>query len=135
MLQIIAIDARNHGESEHHDEMNYHLMANDTLQLIKKLDLEKVIVIGHSMGGKVAMTLALSHPDIVDKLIVEDAVPGGSISDDLQRYIAAKLRMDLSALKTRSDADNQLLEAAPVSTRHLCADMCACIFTVVICLS
>ena len=91
-------------------------MADDAWQLICELDLKKVIFLGHSMGGKVAMTLALSHPEVVHKLIVEDATPGRSNSDtDLQRYINAKMKMDLSTVKSRADADKQLLQAAPVS--------------------
>ena len=60
-IQVIAVDLRNHGDSPHDAEMDYHVMTDDVEQLARgTLNLEKVAVIGHSMGGKVAMMLALT---------------------------------------------------------------------------
>ncbi len=73
--QVLSMDLRNHGLSFHSDEHTYQAMANDIHQLITSLGLTKVILVGHSMGGKVAMTLANEHPEYVDKLVVLDMAP------------------------------------------------------------
>lgn len=72
---ILRVDLRNHGQSFHSDEMNYELMAQDLLALLEHLQLEKVILIGHSMGGKTAMRVASLQPERVKKLIVIDIAP------------------------------------------------------------
>lgn len=72
---ILRVDLRNHGQSFHSESMNYELMAEDVFALIQHLKLEKVILIGHSMGGKTAMKLTALHPEIVEKLIVIDIAP------------------------------------------------------------
>lgn len=72
---VHLIDLRNHGDSPHAEEMSYPLMAEDVYRYIVERDLGKVFVIGHSMGGKTAMQLALSHPEVLNKLIVGDIAP------------------------------------------------------------
>ncbi|MCQ9122465.1 alpha/beta fold hydrolase [Rodentibacter caecimuris] len=72
---ILRIDLRNHGQSFHAESMNYTLMAEDLFTLFQHLNLKKVILIGHSMGGKTAMKLTALHPEIVEKLIVIDIAP------------------------------------------------------------
>jgi pimeloyl-ACP methyl ester carboxylesterase len=74
-FQCIVVDMRNHGRSPHDPEMNFSVMAEDIYTLMIDLGLHKTSLIGHSMGGKVAMTFALSHPYLVDKLIVVDIAP------------------------------------------------------------
>lgn len=74
-FQCILVDQRNHGRSPHDDEMNYKLMAEDVLELMNDLHIEHTYLMGHSMGGKVAMLFALTHPEKVDKLIVVDISP------------------------------------------------------------
>lgn len=59
--QVITVDARNHGESPHLDVMDYQTMSQDVAQLISDLSFDYVDVLGHSMGGKIAMTLALTQ--------------------------------------------------------------------------
>ncbi|MFV0449610.1 MAG: alpha/beta fold hydrolase [Vibrio sp.] len=73
--QVLSIDLRNHGQSFHSDEHDYTLMANDVKQLLEALNIEKAIVVGHSMGGKVAMKLADIAPEKVSKLVVLDMSP------------------------------------------------------------
>lgn len=73
--QCIVVDMRNHGRSPHDPEMNFQVMADDLLELLADLGLDKVSLIGHSMGGKVAMQFALLHPEKVNKLIVVDIAP------------------------------------------------------------
>lgn len=74
-FNILRVDLRNHGASFHADEMNYTLMAEDLKNLLLILKLSNVIVIGHSMGGKTAMTLAHIAPELIDKLVVIDIAP------------------------------------------------------------
>lgn len=74
-FNILRVDLRNHGASFHAAEMNYPLMAEDLQKLLLSLNLSSVIVIGHSMGGKTAMTLANIAPTLVDKLVVIDIAP------------------------------------------------------------
>jgi len=60
-VQVVTVDARNHGESPHADLMDYHTMSLDVAQLISDLGFDYVDLLGHSMGGKIAMTLALTQ--------------------------------------------------------------------------
>ena len=60
VLQVITVDVRNHGESPHSPVMNYEVMAEDIEALLVDLNIRRAIVLGHSMGGKIAMTLALT---------------------------------------------------------------------------
>lgn len=74
-FQVHMIDLRNHGKSFHSDEFNYTVMSNDILEYCEHYHLENVSVIGHSMGGKVAMLFATTHPKMVEKLIIADIGP------------------------------------------------------------
>jgi pimeloyl-ACP methyl ester carboxylesterase len=75
-FQVYAIDLRNHGRSPHDNEdMDYGVMADDILEFCEQQQLNKIILIGHSMGGKVAMLFALEHPSVIEKLIVVDIAP------------------------------------------------------------
>ncbi len=73
--RVIQIDLPNHGMSYQPPEFTYQSLAADVLALLDHLDLEKTVLIGHSMGGKVAMALAQQHPERVEKLIVLDMAP------------------------------------------------------------
>jgi esterase len=74
-FQIHLIDQRNHGRSFHADNFNYDLLVEDIVQYIEHHQLEKVIVLGHSMGGKAAMLFAVKYPTLVAKLIIVDIAP------------------------------------------------------------
>jgi esterase len=74
-FQVHMIDLRNHGKSFHSDEFNYTVMANDILEYCRHYNFANVSIIGHSMGGKVAMLFATTYPEMVDKLIVADIGP------------------------------------------------------------
>ena len=74
-FQIHLIDQRNHGRSFHAGNFDYDLLVEDIVQYIKHHQLEKVIVLGHSMGGKVAMLFAVKYPTLVAKLIIVDIAP------------------------------------------------------------
>jgi esterase len=73
--RVISVDLRNHGDSPHEDDMDLALMAADIVELISDLDLSSTILIGHSLGGKIAMQVALNNPQLVRQLVVADISP------------------------------------------------------------
>lgn len=73
--QVISVDMRNHGRSPHADGTSYPEMAEDVIRVMDKEGIGEAYVLGHSMGGKAAMQLALSHPERVKKLVVGDIAP------------------------------------------------------------
>lgn len=72
---VYLLDLRNHGQSPHSEELSYLLMANDLAEFIEQNHLKNSIILGHSMGGKVAMQFAIDHTEKFDKLIVVDIAP------------------------------------------------------------
>jgi esterase len=70
--RVICIDLRNHGRSPWHEEHNYEAMSDDLYAFIKSQGLDDIILLGHSMGGKVAMRFAQAYPHLINKLIVAD---------------------------------------------------------------
>lgn len=74
-FQVHMLDLRNHGRSFHSDDFTYEVMVQDVVDYCAANSLTKIAIIGHSMGGKVAMLLATTHPDLVEKLIVADIGP------------------------------------------------------------
>ena len=106
---VTALDMRNHGESAWQDSQSYPDMADDLAEVI---GTEQMDVLGHSMGGKAAMVLALTHPEKVRKLIVADIAPVPYQHTQMP-MIDAMRAIDLSVVEKRSDADRQM--AAHVS--------------------
>ncbi|GAA4065864.1 alpha/beta fold hydrolase [Flavobacterium cheonanense] len=74
-FQVHILDLRNHGKSFHSEDFSYDIMAQDVLEYCKNHNLNQVSIIGHSMGGKVAMLFATNYPEMVEKLIVADIGP------------------------------------------------------------
>ena len=72
---VIAVDLRNHGDSPHAESATYQEMASDIFELADKLNIDNFSVLGHSMGGKVAMSCALQQPGRINKLVVVDMAP------------------------------------------------------------
>ena len=72
---VYTVDQRNHGQSPHSDDFNYKLLAEDLEEFLVEHSIVNPIVIGHSMGGKTAMNLAIKNPSSIEKLIVVDIVP------------------------------------------------------------
>lgn len=72
---VYAVDQRNHGRSPHSPEFDYEAMVADLVEFMKDQGLASAHVLGHSMGGKTAMHLALAHPERVDRLVVADMAP------------------------------------------------------------
>lgn len=74
-FEVHAVDMRNHGKSFHSDVFDYNVMVQDLIDYCDANNLDKVDLIGHSMGGKAAMFLAVQHPERLDKLVVADIGP------------------------------------------------------------
>lgn len=110
--RVLSVDLRNHGESPRADSMSYPEMAADVAALIDREAGGRATVIGHSMGGKAAMWLALSAPERVARLVVIDIAPV-AYREHLSAYVAAMQAIDLTAITRRADADVQLREAVP----------------------
>ncbi|MCS4505113.1 alpha/beta fold hydrolase [Arhodomonas aquaeolei] len=108
--RVIVPDLRNHGRSPHAEPMDYQAMAADVARLIEAEPGGRAVVLGHSMGGKVAMALALTRPALVRGLIVADIAPVTYADNDHDTIIAAMLAIDLAKVGNRSDADGQLAE-------------------------
>ncbi len=102
-----SLDLRNHGNSPHCEKMDYPLMAKDVVALMDKLKIEQTHLLGHSMGGKVAMQLALNYPQRVNKLIVSDISPVGYQARH-DNVLEGLFAIDLKAVSSIRDADNQL---------------------------
>jgi len=104
---VYGIDLRNHGDSPHSDQLDYQVMAEDVRQLIIRLGLESCCIVGHSMGGKVAMQLALNFPDLVEKLVIVDIAPVSypEDADGHMNVLAAMDAVKLSEIKSRTEAE------------------------------
>ena len=72
---VYCVDLRNHGNSPHDDDISFDAMAADIMEFMQDHGLETASIMGHSLGGKVAMQLALTHPDVIEKLIIGDIAP------------------------------------------------------------
>lgn len=111
-FQVISIDLRNHGRSPHSESQSYADMAYDLLELCDALALEQIHLLGHSLGGKVAMQFATQYPERVSKLIVVDMAMR-AYADEHTHLINAMMTVDLSHAESRNDVDREL--KAPIS--------------------
>lgn len=109
---VFTVDLRNHGTSPHTAQMSYAQMAADVRHFIDARGLCEAIIMGHSMGGKVAMRLALDHPARVESLIVVDIAPV-PYDHDFVTLIDAMRAVRLQGIERRADAEAQLLSAIP----------------------
>ncbi|MQQ09949.1 alpha/beta fold hydrolase [Epibacterium sp. SM1979] len=107
--QVIAVDQRNHGFSPWTATHSYPELAADLAEVIQAHG-GQMDVLGHSMGGKAAMTLALQHPELVRRLLVADIAPVAYSHSQIQ-FITAMRTVDLATLERRSDAEAQLSAA------------------------
>jgi pimeloyl-ACP methyl ester carboxylesterase len=103
---------RNHGQSPWAERNDYEAMAEDLADAIERLTEGRAAVLGHSMGGKAAMALAGTYPELVEALIVADIAPVAHEHTHLG-YIRAMKAVDLDRVRRRSDADPMLAEAIP----------------------
>jgi len=106
---IVSIDLRNHGSSAHDNVMNYPLMAADVVATLDAQNIDQCVLLGHSMGGKVAMELACHYPERVERLVIVDIAPR-AYAPHHQKIIDAMLSIDLEQLEKRNDAEHRLKE-------------------------
>ena len=105
--RVILVDLRNHGHSDWSNDFSYHLMAEDLFELFNLLNLSKVILLGHSMGGKTSIQFTQEHPEFIEKLIVVDI--------GIKQYpmhhteiLKGLHAIDLEAVITRGEAESIL---------------------------
>jgi esterase len=108
--RVIALDLRNHGESPHGLPMDFATMAQDMAETLESLGVERAGIVGHSLGGKTAMALALTKPEMVARLVVMDIAPV-AYDHDYEGYVRAMLAMPLTPALTRGEADQALARA------------------------
>jgi pimeloyl-ACP methyl ester carboxylesterase len=110
--RVVALDLRGHGNSPHATPIDYPTMAADVAETLRSLEAWPCALLGHSMGGKVAMTLALTDPRAVAALVVADIAPV-SYPSHFGAFAAAMLALDLVPGLTRPAADASLKDAIP----------------------
>ena len=106
--RVLTLDLPNHGASSWTGSMSYELLSESISDFIVEHELKDATVLGHSMGGKVAMTLALTQPDLIKRLIVADIAPVEYNHDNLS-VVTALEDVDLKSIKMRNDADKHLM--------------------------
>jgi len=111
-FQVYTIDQRNHGKSPHSQAMNYEIMANDLAEFIEQHQLSEANIIGHSMGGKVAMQFAYLYPHLTKKLIVVDIAPK-TYAGNHNHIFEAMESLNLNEIESRKQADEALTPSLP----------------------
>jgi len=111
-FQTHMLDLRNHGKSFHSDDFSYDVMCQDVLEYCQEHNLDKVSIIGHSMGGKVAMLFATKHPETVEKLIVADIGPK-YYAPHHQDILAGLNAVDFFIKPSRSEVEETLYPYIP----------------------
>lgn len=112
---VISVDVRNHGQSFHENSMSYNELAQDVINVMDDLGITSSHILGHSMGGKIAMQLALSHPERIKKLIVADISPI-AYPPHHERIINGLKSLDFNNISTRKEADQQLSNAVETTS-------------------
>src|SRR5262247_4893983 len=114
--RVFALDLRNHGRSPHSGILDYDVMVADVREFMEQQALRRIVLLGHSMGGKVAMQFAIEYSEQVDRLIVVDIAP--KAYEPSQRYLLKAMRsLDLTRYKSFADVDAAL--APEVSSESL----------------
>lgn len=106
-FMVYIVDMRNHGKSPHSDEMDYKVMAEDLKEFMESQWIYSAYVVGHSMGGKVAMQFAIDYDDMVKKLMVVDIAPKRYPPGHLGIFDAL-LSIDIDAISSRKEIDKIL---------------------------
>ncbi len=110
--RVHLLDLRNHGASPWRDEVSYPAMAGDVAAYLDRAGLERATLVGHSMGGKTAMALALDAGERIERLVVVDIAPV-PYGHSHEVFIGAMLALDLPALGKRAAVDAALAAAVP----------------------
>lgn len=114
---VYMVDQRNHGQSPHADEHSYKDLKNDLVNFLDQHNIEKTVLLGHSMGGKVAMNFAADYPERIERLIIADIAPKDykPLNENSQYYLhlnilLAMVEIDFTQMDTREDIFNYLAE-------------------------
>lgn len=110
--RVLSVDLRNHGASPWAETMDYAAMAGDVSRLIARQGLQRPSLIGHSMGGKVAMALALLQPELIERLVVVDIAPV-QYADRLSVFAEAMRTVDATHAASREEVSQRLAGALP----------------------
>jgi pimeloyl-ACP methyl ester carboxylesterase len=110
--RVLTFDLRNHGASPWADGMSYAELVEDLQVSFRARRLDHAALLGHSMGGKVAMLMALLHPDEVDRLVIVDIAPAAN-PPNLLAYIRAMRAVDLRGVTRRAEVDTPLVATVP----------------------
>lgn len=105
--KVYLVDMRNHGKSPHSEQFDYDVMAQDIIELMDDEGLDRAAILGHSMGGKVAMSLAMTYPSRVSRLVVVDIAPK-SYPPHHQQIFEGFRSVALNTLTNRKEADEQM---------------------------
>ena len=106
--KVHLIDLRNHGRSPHSADFNYEVMCEDILEYMEDNDISNPIILGHSLGGKLAMKFAFTHPDKIEKLIVADISPRKYNTDFHQNLLRTLYKLPLEDFDKREEIDQVL---------------------------
>jgi len=106
--KVHLIDLRNHGRSPHANEFNYDVMREDVLEYMNENNIQKPILLGHSLGGKVAMKFAFTYPEKIEKLIVADMSPRRYNTDFVQNLLQVICNLPLEDFEKRKEIDTVL---------------------------
>ena len=117
IAKSLLLDLPDHGRSPWTEQVSYEGMADAVADTIRAWSSEPVELVGHSMGGKVAMLVALRHPELVDRLVVVDIAPDDSDgAGEFEHLLGSLAAVDLATIERRSDADEQLRGPIPNDT-------------------
>ena len=111
--EVVTVDMRNHGDSAWTETHDYPGMAGDLAEVIETELGGRAAVMGHSMGGKATMTLALSQPDLVERLIVVDIAPVAYPDNRQEQQFTAMRAVDPATVKSRSEAQRLMTNIEP----------------------
>lgn len=112
-FHVLAPDLPNHGSSPHSPEADYPFLMDSLLGWLDAQGLERVTLVGHSMGGKTAMLLACRHPERVERLVVVDIAPKDYLSSSHRHEFAAMTELRLDLLRSRAEAELQFEARVP----------------------
>ncbi|MGA8854104.1 MAG: alpha/beta fold hydrolase [Christiangramia sp.] len=111
-FEVHLIDQRNHGKSPHSDEFSYELLAKDVVEYCDDHQLDNIILLGHSMGGKTAMLTACKNEGLVEKLVIVDIAPK-YYAPHHQQILKGLTALDDAKLTSRGDAEDFLKDYIP----------------------
>lgn len=117
-FEVHLVDMRNHGRSPHSEEFSYDVMSDDLVEYLDDHKIDKAYIIGHSMGGKVAMHFATLNPERVEKLVIADIGPK-SYKPHHQEIIDALQSLDLENITSRTEAQEQFAINEPGTKQFL----------------